>query len=583
VTSVADASLACATALIRALAVGGVRHACLSPGSRSTPLALALARDDRIAVHVHLDERSAGFFAVGLAKASGEPVAVACTSGTATAEYMPAVVEASQSRTPLLVLTADRPPRVRGTGANQTIDQRELYGRYARAFLETPVPTDVAQAPQWAEAGVRALALTQAPLAGPVHVNCPFDEPLVPDAGGTATVAARAHSDETAAEGGGDVVEAVGAFAAEYAGAHGVLTIGALPPPTTLALLSLGGVLGWPVLAEPLSGLRLDAGGAGRSLAAGQFLLGEDAWLDAHRPDVVVQAGAAPTTRAAQRLAAAADRLVVLDLDHLDPDPAGHAELRLRVDPERFAAAAWDGRETIAATEPRWDDEWRAADLVAHAAVDRALDGWAEPFEGRVARDLAAFLPHGATLVIGNSTPVRDLDTFMAPRRPPRIWTAPDLLRVIGNRGASGIDGLVSTALGVAAAGDRPTLALLGDLSFLYDAGALLWSSRLVGVDAVLVVVANGGGQIFAMLDQASLPELQELFVTPHPASIADVCRAAGVAHRPIERATDLQPTLERSLREGGVHVVEVRTDPSRDRDRRAELRAIVRDALARR
>ena len=544
-TSVAHASLACATALVDALAVGGVRHACLSPGSRSTPLALALARDDRIAVHVHLDERSAGFFAVGLAKASGEPVAVACTSGTATAEYLPAVVEASQSRTPLLVLTADRPPRVRGTGANQTIDQRELYGSYARAFLELPVPAGAEQAPRWAETGARALVSARAPLAGPVHVNCPFDEPLVPEAGAIATVPAPALFDDTVAEDDDDSVEAVRAFATEYAGARGLLTIGSLQPPTTLALLSLGGVLGWPVLAEPLSGLRLDAGGAGRSLAAGQFLLGDDAWLDAHRPEIVVQAGATPTTRVTQRLAAAVGHLVVLDRDHLDPDPAGHAERRFSVDPERFAAAAWDGRETIKASEPRWADEWREADLVAHAAIDRALDGWAEPFEGRVARDLAAFLPHGATLVIGNSTPVRDLDAFMAPRRPPRIWAATDLLRVIGNRGASGIDGLVSTTLGVAAADDRPTVALLGDLSFLYDAGALLWSSRL-GVDAVLVVVSNGGGQIFAMLDQASLPELEDLFVTPHPASIAAVCAAAGVGHRP-DRPSDRPATAPRT------------------------------------
>jgi 2-succinyl-5-enolpyruvyl-6-hydroxy-3-cyclohexene-1-carboxylate synthase len=182
--------------------------------------------------------------------------------------------------------------------------------------------------------------------------------------------------------------------------------------------------------------------------------------------------------------------------------------------------------------------------------------------------------------VIGSSTPVRDLDVFMAPRRPPRIWNAPDLLRVIGNRGASGIDGLVSTALGAAMGSNGPTVALLGDLSFLYDAGALLWSSRL-GVDVVFVVLANGGGQIFSMLEQATLPEFEELFLTPHPASISKVCDAAEAGYRSVTRAGELTSALERAIRDGGVQVIEVAIDAERDRARRAELRELVHDALA--
>ena len=579
-TSIADASLACAAALVDALATGGVRHACVSPGSRSTALALALARHERIRVHVHLDERSAAFFAVGLAKASGEPVALACTSGTATAEYAPAVVEASQSRTPLVVLTADRPPRLRGTGANQTIDQRELYGGYARAYLEPPVPgapTDIAA---WRDTGRRAAAASLGPTAGPVHVNCPFDEPLVPDGPSAGMPTDHWTEPATRASDPDTVLDAVAAFQRTYAGARGVITVGGLVAPETLSLLSLGVILGWPVLAEPLSGLRLDAGQAGRALAAGQFLLGDAGWLRDHRPDVVLQVGATPTTRATQALIASADHVIALDRDHLDPDPDRRAERRIVVDPEVFAAVAWDRRDEIRGAEGAWVDAWRRADLVVRASVDRALDAWEDPFEGRVARDVAAFLPHGANLVIGNSTPVRDLDAFMAPRRSSRIWTAPDLLRVYANRGASGIDGMVSTTLGVAAAGRRPTVALLGDLSFLYDASALLWSSRL-SVDAVFVVPANGGGQIFAMLDQAALPELEELFVTPHPARIADVCVAAAVGHVLVDRASDLAPALERAMRADGVQVIEVPIDADRDRERRAELRTIAAAALS--
>jgi 2-succinyl-5-enolpyruvyl-6-hydroxy-3-cyclohexene-1-carboxylate synthase len=577
-----DVSLACAAALVDALAGGGVRQACVSPGSRSTPLALAIARDERITVHVHLDERSAGFFAVGLAKRTGIPVAVACTSGTGAAEQFPAVIEASQSRTPLVVLTADRPPRLRGTGANQTIDQVDLYGQYARAYLEPPPPASLADVDAWFDTGLRALVATRADPTGPVHVNCPFDEPLVPD--GDALVSSR--RSVAVAERGEDldaIRAAVTAFLEAYAGRRGLITLGGLPSPKTLSLLSFGSLLGWPVLAEPVSGLRLDASEAGRALAAGGSLIGDPDWLAEHRPDVVLQVGAAPTSRATQALVATAGSLVVLDHDHLDPDVGKRAERRIALDPESFAALAWDEREhlALASADPAWREAWRTADLVARATVDRELDRWEEPFEGRIARDVASFMPHGSTLVIGSSTPVRDLDLFMAPRRPPRIWTAPDLLRVIGNRGASGIDGSVSTTLGVAVGATGVTVAVLGDLSFLYDAGTLLWSPRL-SIDVVFVVLANGGGQIFSMLDQASLPEFQDLFLTPHPASIATVSEAARTGHELVERASDLTPALERAIRVGGVQVIEVAIDAERDRARRQALRSVVHDALAR-
>ena len=297
-----------------------------------------------------------------------------------------------------------------------------------------------------------------------------------------------------------------------------MITLGAGNAPASLSLLSLGTLLGWPVLAEPLSGLRLDAGRAGRALAAGQLLIGDEAWLASHPPEVVLQVGATPTTRATQWLVARADALVVLDRDHLNPDPDGRAERRIAVEPELFAALAWDDREalSIEAADGRWTEVWREADLLARHAADLLLDAWDEPFEGRVARDVASFLPHGATLVVGSSTPVRDLDVFMAPRRPPRIWTAPDLLRVVGNRGASGIDGLVATTLGVAA-GSPGRDVRTPRRSVVPIRRELVPVVRRLGLDAVFVVLANGGGQIFSMLDQASLPEHESLFTTPHP------------------------------------------------------------------
>ena len=579
-----DVSLACASALVDALAHRGVHDACLSPGSRSTPLALALARDDRIRTHMHLDERSAAFFALGIAKASHAPVAVACTSGTAAAEYLPAIVEASQSRIPIVALTADRPPRLRGTGANQTIEQTDLYGRYARAYLEPPLPATAADAAAWRDTGLRAVDAALSTPAGPVHVNCPFDEPLVP-AGERIEVQSRPDAEPEPTERGIEedaAREALEGFLATYAGSRGLITLGPLPAPRTLSLLSLGTLLGWPVLAEPLSGLRLDAGGAGRALGAGQLLVGDPEWLERHRPDVVLQVGATPTTRTTQALVAGSS-LVVLDRMHLDPDPERTAERRILVEPELFAATAWDAHADDRPAAPDgWLEMWRHADLLARASVDRTLDPWVEPFEGRVARDLAAFLPHGAILCIGSSSPVRDLDIFMAPRRPPRVWTAGDLLRVVGNRGASGIDGFVSTALGIAVADAGPTYALMGDLTFLHDAGALLWS-RPDQIDLVVVVLANGGGELFSLLPQRALPELRELFLTPHRVDLAALCVAAGVGHERVLRSDELLPAVQRAGRAGGIRVVEVTIDPELGRDRREEVRAAVARTLSER
>ena len=238
-------------------------------------------------------------------------------------------------------------------------------------------------------------------------------------------------------------------------------------------------------------------------------------------------------------------------------------------------------RDAPAAADPAWLDAWRKADLVAHAAVDRALDRWEEPIEARVARDVAAFLPNGALLAVGSSTPVRDLDAYMAPRRPPRVWHEGDLVRVIANRGASGIDGMTSTVLGAAAATDRPVYALLGDLTFLHDAGGLLWAGARPGLQAVFVVIANRGGRIFSMLPPHGLPEFESLFATPPPAAIGDVCTAAHIGHVRVDSTDALVPALGDAAGRGGVQVVEVAVDAEAGLARREELRATVADVIA--
>jgi len=588
---IGDISLACAMSLVDELAVHGMRHACISPGSRSTPLALALARHPGIDVHVHLDERASAFFALGVAKALRRPVAVVCTSGTAAAELFPAVVEASQARVPLYLLTADRPPRLRGTGANQTIDQSGLFGGYPRAFIEPPVPSVIGDGAAWRNAGREAVAACGGPQPGPVHVNCPFEEPLVPSDEPVVMADREPGRAERADKDPEPTPEDIDRVAEAIWGARGVVVAGSSWWRAPDLITRLAGELGWPVVAEPTSGVRRP----GTALAAGQAVIGSSGFLDRHRPEVVLQVGAAPTTRATQSLAAAA-RLIVVDLFHPDPDPEQQAALRVHADPDRLAAGL-AGRPIVREGDPvgftmgsdeqpppyaelmarriepapgDWIETWNDQDERARVAMDSVLDATDELTELRVARDLAEMIPDWAILVVGSSMPIRDLDYSMAPR---------DGLRVLANRGASGIDGFVSTVLGVAAT-DAPTFALCGDLTLLHDAGSLLWSAQR-GLDAVFVVPNNGGGAVFSFLPQRTLPEFEALFATPHGLDLGALCAAAGAGHTRIGRAGELIPAVERAASAGGVHVIEVPSDRARNVERHAEVQAAVDAALA--
>jgi 2-succinyl-5-enolpyruvyl-6-hydroxy-3-cyclohexene-1-carboxylate synthase len=500
-----DVALACMRELADELWQGGVEAVCISPGSRSTPLVLAFARHGTFDVRVILDERSAAFFALGRARASQRPVALVCTSGTSTANYLPAIVEASLSGVPLVVLTADRPPALRGTGANQTIDQHQIYGGYVRFFMETGVPRAHPHAAKtWRQLARRAL---DAALDGPVHLNLPFDEPLTPsgvevDIGEPDPKPTRNLTTPRP-----NVEPAIDLLKQE----RGVILAGQIDGNAN-EIVELAEVLGWPLIAEPLSGLRLP----GRALTAGQALLSDERFSTDHVPDVVLQFGRTPTSRPSQRLAARAGALIVAG-----PRPA---------DPDRRAAWTITGRERDVARallttvgqigEGAWFKEWAEADGVARAAVDAFLDGEKQPIELRVARDVANAVPEDGRLVVASSTPVRDLDFAMAPR---------EGLRVMANRGASGIDGFVSTVLGVASTG-TPTVALAGDLSMLHDASGLVWGARNAEPVA-FVVLNNAGGGIFDLLPSAGLPENDALFVATHDVDMRALASAAGIAY----------------------------------------------------
>ena len=596
-----DLNLACAWALVDELAASGVQHACLSPGSRSTPLALALSRHPGIHLHIQLDERSSAFVALGIARATGRAVAIACTSGTAATELFPAIVEASQARVPVIALTADRPPRLRGTGANQTIDQAELYGRFVRAFVEPPVPVREEDPGAWRRAGRDAIGATHGLPIGPSHVNCPFDEPLLPAFAELPAPSPR-HARPSGPKPWEDLAGADDAerVARAISGKRGAIVAGPRAWEDSGDVGALADPLGWPLLAEPLSGLRRSTSlrmGRAPSLSAGQWLVGTDTWAATHRPEVVLQIGAAPTTRAMQGFVASAEQLIVIDVHHLEPDPEHRATLRIHAQPmdvlgmlgsrpiaadgEPFGITVREGDPAPSPDEPErsriapapfgWLTGWAEADRTARTAVERVLDADRQPSGLRTARDVAASIPDGGILLVGNSTPVRDLDVAMVPR---------DGLTILGNRGASGIDGLVSTALGVAVADRGPTFALLGDLSFVHDVGALVWSARHDPPDLTLVVVRNGGGQIFSLLDQRALREHGDLFFTPHHADLEALVLATGAAHVRVEDANDLPGVVADPA--AGIRVVEVVVDADHDRRVRAEVGAVVTAALTR-
>ena len=526
-----DVTTSFAVALVDELARNGLRHAVLSPGSRNTPLALALARDDRVLLDVVIDERSAGFRALGIGMASGGPALVCCTSGTAAVNLHPAVVEAHHACVPLLVATADRPPELRDWGAGQTIDQHALYGDAVRWFHDPGPPRDAPGAPaQWRALACRAFAAASggpAAPAGPVHMNLPFREPLVPtgepmlDAPGrpggapwarTTRARARLAPDDTAR-------------LAEVVRAHprGLVVAGPGAGASADVVDRFATAARWPVFADPLSQLRRGSS----AVSCYEAIVRAAGFADAHRPAFVLRLGAPITSKAANAWLEGVPQVVV-DPGGRRLDPTRDAAEQVIADPDQ-ALDAIAGTLGDDAGDDVWWEAWLGAESRVRSAIDAVLDA-SEPCEAQVARDLAAAVPDGTNLVVASSLPVRALEWAMAPR---------DGIRVFANRGANGIDGFVSTAAGVATAASGPTVALCGDLCFLHDTNGLMNLPR--GVDLTYVVIDNDGGGIFSYLPQAPLPEFEQLFGTPHGLDLVEVARAHGVdavrADRPLGTA----------------------------------------------
>ena len=454
------------------LARCGLREACTSPGSRSTPLVLSLAREPRIRATSHLDERCGAFFALGLAKTSGRPVALACTSGTAAANYAPAVIEAHEARVPLLVLTADRPPELRDLGAGQTIDQVKLYGSAAKWYLEVDDQPATPERMRWLrQLACRAFWTALDGRPGPVHLNFALREPLVlgeplpdeePGGGGRDGGRPWLTRPWVRAEAGPRSVDAIAADL--IARPRAVLVAGRAErdPQLGAALAAFAERAAIPLLAEPLSGAR--RGGA--AVAHYDALLRDEPWAAAHKPDLVLRVGDLPTSKPLRQwLHGLGDATqIAFDPEHAWQDPAGFVSTIVGADPRSTLATV--GERLAPRRDRAWLDGWLAADGAAARVIGAMLDPrvLSEPL---VAAELGARLPPNATLVVASSMPVRDVETFFPARD--------DGPRVLANRGANGIDGTVSTAFGAAAAAPHgPVVLLVGDVALAHDIGGLL-------------------------------------------------------------------------------------------------------------
>lgn len=570
----AVAATFCAT-LVDEWVRAGLTDAVVAPGSRSTPLAVALAGDGRLRLHVFHDERSASFCALGLGLASGRPAVLLCTSGTAAVELHPAIVEAHQAAVPILVCTADRPPELVDVGAPQTVSQAGLYGSSVRWELNLGVPA-AATRHAWRSVAARAVLESLGDRPGPVHLNLGFREPLLgelcdlPDGRDDGRpwhgppVSARQPDAET-----------IGELAAALAGSRGLIVAGAGAPMASL-VHQAAGALGWPVLADPRSGCRIPAP---TTVAAFDGLLRVPAFADANRPEVVLHLGASPASKVlAQWLAKAGARRVVADSAGRWLDPEHQAAALLRGDASALLRELVRnvGDESFAdGPDGRWLSEWQRAERAAQAAIEGVLAAHGEPTEPGVARQLLGALPDDAALVVSSSMPVRDLEWFGAPR---------DGVRVLANRGANGIDGVVSTAIGVALAEpSRPAVCLLGDLAFLHDTNGLL---RLADreLNLALVVVDNGGGGIFSFLPQAeTLPpeRFEQLFGTPHGVDLAALTTVHRLPVIEVHETAYVTAALEVALATTGASVVLVRTDRRENVAVHDELNSAVAEAVA--
>ncbi|MCE7005626.1 2-succinyl-5-enolpyruvyl-6-hydroxy-3-cyclohexene-1-carboxylic-acid synthase [Kibdelosporangium philippinense] len=542
------------------LARNDVRHVVVCPGSRNAALSMALVDADaagKLKLHVRVDERSAAFLAMGLAIATGRPAAVVCTSGTAVANMHPAVLEAYHAGVGLIVISADRPPELHGTGANQTIDQRNLFAP-AAILVDFPVAERrTGQNPVWR--GLVSRAVAQAEAGHPVQINIPFREPLVPTFEPSWPEELDGRPDgqrwTTSAP-----PRLVASSRVDFPlPARTLMVVGSGRPDRAAAACEVATRAGWPIIAEPVA----TTGGAS-VLRCGPLLLGSLDKAPDLRPEAVVVVGRPTLSRGVRGLMG---RAPVYGIgDHPQWTDPQYVAIHVRGWLDTTDLAHVQGHD------PEWLTAWRTAAERAATVADKLLEEDAWPSGLRIARDIVDALPSGAMLFLGSSNPVRDVDLVAETRTD---------LAIHANRGVAGIDGNVSAAIGLALGEpDRPGYALLGDLTFLHDSNGLLIGPDEARPNLAIVVLNDDGGGIFSLLEQGAAEHknsFERVFGTPHGADLAALCAGYRVPHVLVESPEQLRDALRQ---QPGLRVIEVRADRARLRDLHARLRAAVADAV---
>ncbi len=569
-----------ALVLVDELVRCGVTDAVLAPGSRSTPLALALAAAETrgdLVLHVRLDERSAAYCALGISRVTGVPAVVVTTSGTAAVNLHPALVEADESSIPVLVMTADRPPRLRDVGANQTIRQAGLFGSTVRVALDlSPAVRELGQVRYWRSSVARAVAIaTDALRPGPVHLNVAFDEPLVPTEGEEWIEDLEGRPDGRPWTADARLVAGMSTPLDDILGAllddavvpaRGLIVVGDHQDPEAVGLIDeLAEALGWPVISEP-SG---NGAGCDTSLSHAPLLLADETFADAHVPDLVLTLGRVGLNRSVLRMIGRAELHVAVDARQEWSDPTRSADVVVASVPLPPEEAEFD---------EEWLESWQRADVLAAAAVETALVSSEEVLTGmHVARATAARVPDGGLLFLGASWPVRHVGSFAAN-------TVQDAV-ILGNRGTSGIDGCVSTAWGAADAlqrnGGAGAIALMGDQTFLYDTNGLLAPAEEERPDLVIVVSDNDGGGIFSSLEQGtSVPDsvFERVFGNPLGIDLVSLAESLSIPAVAVDTLAALEEAIDDAVGTGGVRIVVARTC---DRDREAAILDAVQSAVS--
>ena len=566
---------ALAGAFVDELARCGLEHVCICPGSRSSPLAIAFARHPGIRKWVHLDERSASFFALGMARATARPVALVCSSGTAGANFFPAVVEARYGSVPLLALTADRPPEVVDWGALQTIDQTRIYGIHAKWSVNMPPPEATTELMSYTRsAACRAYFSAGSAPAGPVHVNFPFRDPLEPAVAPSDFPASVPEQDIAAWRGREDGkpfvfspdseknprLEDIRPLAADLdATERGLIVCGPQSGSMPVELVTgLAGKLGYPLLADALSGVR--CGPHDRSLVIDSYdaFIRYDELADSMAPELVIRLGALPVSKPLTQYLEKhrQARHILVDESHDWRDPFRLTSQLFPVSSALFCESLSSALH-VERSDGDWSRRWQGIADSSRAALDGALDGCSEMFEGKVFSRLAALLPDDAVLFAGNSMPIRDMDTFF-----PSTHRS---IQFMANRGASGIDGVVSSALGVAAVSQKRVVLVLGDISLYHDMNGLL-AARAHGLNATIIVLNNNGGGIFSFLPQADYQDVFEpYFGTPHGLTFHAAAEMYGLHYSLADDWETFDRSVRESLSGNGTVLIEVPGDRERN------------------